>query len=268
MSPLPAALDGLLFAVLLVACGAQVAIPAHLPRLARPAAEPGEDPGGPASSRRVWALAVPLLFLAGAFCALLYARSHPDTLLAAGLFPLRSSIPGQLLSVLAPSLLGASVVAFLGWNKLEDAGWWILAGFGLAFLAVISLAQELVRSGEAFEELYPALAIGTLCRLLIALGAGELAAPGRPLLAIPAGLAVAGYWTALTPRVAALLAIRGQILTCGAAVLLFLAARWLPARLRRPALVGAVLLAALFLAQSELATLEMASQPAPAMTPL
>lgn len=256
MSPLQAGLDGFILAAMLVAWGAQVTIPARLPRLPRLAGEPGA-PGG----HRIWALAIPLLFLAGILCALMYARFHTDSVLAAGLFPLRSSIPGQLLSVLAPSLLGAAVVTFLGWSKMEDAGWWILAGFGLAFLAVAALAMELLRSGEPFEELYPALALGVACRLLIALGAGELASPGRPLLAIPAGLALAGYWTALTPRIAAVLASRGQALTCGAAIVLFLAARWLPARLRRPALAGAVLLAALFLAQAESVTLELANQP-------
>lgn len=275
MSPLQAGLDGLLLAALLVAWGAQVTIPARLPRVARaiPAAleapESGGTPGTPGTPvrHRAWALAIPLLFLAGAFCALIYARFHTDSVLAAGLFPLRASIPGQLLSVLAPSLLGASIVTFLGWRKMENAGWWILAGFGLAFLAVAALAMELLRSGEPFTGLFPALAVGAGCRLLIALGAGELASPGRPLLALPAGLALAGYWTVLTPRIAAILAGRGQALTCGAAVLLFLAVRWLPVRLRRPALIGAVVLAALFLAQAELVTLELANQPESPMPP-
>lgn len=264
MSPLQAGLDGLLLAAMLVAWGAQVTIPARLPRFTRVIPESGGVSGGPGTPgrHRAWALAIPLLFLGAAFCALMYARFHTDSVLAAGLFPLRASIPGQLLSVLAPSLLGASIVTFLGWSKMEQAGWWILAGFGLAFLAVAVLAMELLRSGEPFTGLFPALVLGACCRLLIALGAGELASPGRPLLAIPAGLALAAYWSALTPRIAAILADRGQALTCGAAVLLFLAARWLPVRLRRPALIGAVFLAALFLAQAELVTLELANQPA------
>lgn len=229
--------DGLILAAILTAWGAQVALPLHLPRV-----EPDR--------RRLWAVAVPVLLLAGTLVAILYARLHPDETLAAGLFPLKASTPGRLLTVLFPSLLGATVVTCLGWRKMENAGWRILAVLGLAFLALASLALELVRAGESDVGPLAVLFTAAGCRLLVALGAGELVSPGRPWLANLAGLGVAAYWLALPSGVVGVLQQSGHLLTSGAAALLFLAARWMPARLRRPALAGAVVLAGLFFAQA------------------
>ena len=251
--------DGLILAVLMVAWGAQVALSARIP---------GVEP----ERRRLWALAVPVLLLLGGAAALLYARLHPDETLAAGLFPLKSSTPGRLLAVLFPSLLGAAVVACLGWRKMENAGWRILAGFGFAFLALASVALELLRAGESRVGPLAVLLTAAFCRLLVAAGAGEAVSPGRPLLALLAGLGLAAYWLVLPAGVVGVLKQSGHLFTSGAAVLLFLGARWVPPRLRRPALAGAVLLAGLFLAAAAEISQSLATQinidPLPPMPPL
>jgi hypothetical protein len=251
--------DGLILAGLMMAWGAQVALPARIP-------------GVETERRRLWALAVPILLLAGCAAAMLYVRLHPDETLAAGLFPLKSSTPGRLLAVLLPSLLGASIVTFLGWSKMENAGWRILAGLGLGFLALASLALELLRAGESRVGPLPVLLMAAACRLLVAVGAGETVSPGRPLAAILAGLGLAAYWLALPAGVVGVLRQSGHLFTSGAAVLLFLIARWVPPRLRRPALAGAVLLAGYFLATAAEISQALAGQiqidPLPPMPPL
>ncbi|HEX2643376.1 MAG TPA: hypothetical protein VHU81_10310 [Thermoanaerobaculia bacterium] len=251
--------DGLILAVLLVAWGAQVALPARIP---------GVEP----ERRRLWALAVPILLLAGSAAALLYVRLHPDETLAASLFPLKSSTPGRLLAVLFPSLLGASIVTCLGWRKMESSGWRILAGLGLGFLAVAALALELLRAGESQVGPLPVLLTAALCRVLIAAGSGELVSPGRPLLAVLAGLGLAAYWLVLPSGVVGVLRQSGHLFTSGAAVVLFLAARWVPPRLRRPALAGAVLLTGLFLATAAEISQALSSQinvdPLPPLPPM
>ncbi|HEV8578495.1 MAG TPA: hypothetical protein VGX68_05375 [Thermoanaerobaculia bacterium] len=230
-------LDGLILGWLLLAWGAQAVVPWRLAS------------AGPEQRRR-WPLSLLPLLTGGALGALLYARSHADAAVAQGLYPLTASVPGRVLAVLFAALALAAVVALAGRRRLEDAGWRIAAAFGLAFLLAASWAGELLRTGEGpASEPLPLAALAAL-RALVALGAAESAAPGRPRLAGAAGLALPLYGLLLPARLAGLLWRQGQALTLGAATLLLLTARWLPASLRRPALAGATLLAGAFLAQA------------------
>ncbi|HKV07021.1 MAG TPA: hypothetical protein VJ725_02715 [Thermoanaerobaculia bacterium] len=243
--------DGLIMAWVLFAWGAQAAVPWRLP---------GQGPG----ARRFWAMASLPLLIGGVVAALFYVQAHPDAAIASGLYPLKATRPGRLLLVLLPALLLAGVVTALGWKKLEDAGWRIAAGFGLAFLAAASWAAELVRIGEGPESAPLPLALLVLCRLLLGLAAGEIAAPGRPLFAVAAGLAFPLYWLLLPANLANALTKSGALVTLGASALVLLTARWLPERLRRPALGAAILLAGLVLAQATMLSQTLAS---PTMLP-
>lgn len=230
-------LDGLITAWVLFAWGAQAAVPWRLP-----AAGPG--------SRRFWAAASLPLLVTGAVASLFYAQSHPDAAITSGVYPLTASTPGKLLAVLLPALALADLMTALGWRRMEDAAWRITAGFGLAFLLAGCWMWELLRVGEGLTSAPLPLAAAILCRLLLALAAGEIAAPGRPVFAVAAGLAFPLYWLLLPAALADALARSGALLTVGAASVVLLAVRWLPERLRRPALAAAILLAGLVLAQA------------------
>lgn len=238
--------DGLIMAWVLFAWGVQAAVPWRLP---------GTGPG----ARRLWAMASLPLLAAGVVAALWYVQTYPDAAIASGLYPLKTTRPGRLLLVLLPALLLAGLVAAVGWKKLEDAGWRIAAGFGLAFLAAASWAGELVRAGEGPESGPLPLALLVVCRLLLGLAAGEIVAPGRPLFATAAGVAFPLYWLLLPANLANLLTQSGALVTLGASALVLLAARWLPERLRRPALAAAILLAGLVLAQAATLSQTLAS---------
>lgn len=248
-------LDGLIVAWVLFAWGTQAAVPWRLP---------GAEP----RTRRAWAFAALPLLVLGTLAAFWYVEAHPDAAIAPGLYPLRASRPGRALLVLLPALALAGLVAAAGWRRMEAAGWRIIAGFGLVFLAAASWAGELVRTGEGPASAPSALALLVLCRLTLALAAGEIAAPGRPLLAVAAGLALPLYWLLLPAELADLLAGAGQWVTLGGAAVLLLAARWVPPRLRRPALAGGVLLAGLFLARATDLSQTLGSPSLPPLFPL
>jgi hypothetical protein len=233
-------LDGLLLAIFLLAWGAQAVTPWRL------AGRPAED----VEARRRWAWAVLPLFATGVLAALLWVSSHPDATVAAGLVPLATSRVGRPMAILVAALLAADLVAVMGWRRLEDAGWRILGGFGLAALAAVCLAAELLRAGEGPASPLLVAALAAACRLLVALGAGEAVAPGRPLLALAAAPALVAWFYVIPADLADLLLRSGAAFTTGAAALLFFAARWLPASLRRPGLVAAALLAGLLFAQA------------------
>ena len=230
-------LDGLILAFLLLAWGAQAAIPWRLADIA-------------AERRRPWAYALLPLLVVSALAALHFARTHPDAAVYQGLYPLWLSRLGRVLSVLFPALALADLVAMIGWRRMEEAGWRIGAGFGLVFLLAASAAGELMRAGEGLESAPAALALLVVLRTLLALGVAEALAPGRPAFAPLAGAALPFYYLLLPSAVAAVLWRGGQGITLGAASLLLLAARWLPAGLRRIALIGAALLAGLLIARA------------------
>jgi hypothetical protein len=229
--------DGLLLGWLLLAWGAQAVLPWRLAGL-------------DVERRRPGALALLPLFLTGALAAFFYVLRHPDPAIVQHLYPLGASRVGRALAVLFFAMTVSDLLLFLGWRRLEAAGWRIAAGFGLVFLLVATWAAELMRVGEGPESAaVPFLAMVAL-RALAALGAAEALAPGPPLLAVAAGPGLLLYGFLLPAQLAQVLGTRGQWLTLAAATLLLLGARWFPARLRRPALLGATLLAGLYLGQA------------------
>jgi hypothetical protein len=231
----PLIADGLLLGWLLLAWGAQAVLPW---RLASRAAE----------RRRAGALALPALLVTGALAAFAWVQRHPDAALVQGLYPLGASTTGRTLAVLFAALILADALLAVGWRRLEAAGWRIAAGFGLLFLLGVSWAAELLRAGEGPESPLFALLVLTGLRALLALGAAEALAPGRPGLATAAGPGLLFYGLFLPAQLAQ--ALGSQWPTLGAAALLLLAARWFPPHLRRAALLGAALLAGLYLGQA------------------
>ena len=230
-------LDGLLLAWMLLGWGAQAVVPWRLP---------GVDPG----RRRPWAVALLPLLVTGALAAFLYIEGHPDAAVVQEIYPFTASRTGRLLAVLLPALSLVDLVAALGGSRFESAAWRLTAVFGLTFLLIASWTGELLRIGEGPEGgLIPVLILTGL-RLLLALAAAETLAPGRPILAPFAGLGLVLYDLLLPSQLAKVLWRSPAAFTLGAAVLLFLAARWLPPSLRRWTLGAATLLAGLFLAQA------------------
>ena len=241
-----AMVDGLLLGWLLLAWGAQAVVPWRL------AASRADLTPERRQRVRPWAVALLPLLAAGALAAFAYANRHPDAALAQGLYPLSASRLGLLLAVLLAALALVDLVAAGAGRGFEPAAWRLAAGFGLTFLLAASLAGELLRIGEGPEsDLIPLLVLAGL-RLLLALAAAETLAPGRPLLAPFAGIALPLYVLLLPARLARALWGGPAAFTLLAAAVLLLAARWLPASLRRLALGAATLLAGLLLAQAAL----------------
>jgi len=228
---------GLLLAWLLLSWGAQAVVPWRLAAL---------DP----ERRRPWVPFLLPLLVTGALAAGAVVQLHPDAALSQGLYPLGASGLGRVLAVLLPALALADILIAIGWRRMEATGWRIAAGFGLAFLLAATWAAELMRTGEGPASAPLAFVALVLLRMLLALGAAEALAPGRPLLAAAAGLALPLYALLLPAPLARALGAHGQWLTLAAASLLLLGARWLPPALRRPALLGGALLAGLYLGQA------------------
>lgn len=248
-------LDGLLTSLFLAAAGAQAVAPWRVALL-------------PNDARRPWGYALLPLLLAAALALLLWVRIHPDAALAVRLVPLAASQAGKVLGILAAALAAADLVALIGWRRMEDAGWRLLAGFGLAALGAACYAAELLRAGEGPASPPAILALAAACRALTALGAGETLAPGRPLFAVAAGLALPAWFLVVPADLTDTLLRQGAAFPAGAAALLFLAARWLPMRLRRPALAAATLLAGMLFAQAALVSQTLAAPAQQVMPPL
>jgi hypothetical protein len=248
-------IDALLLAWMLVAWGAVAAVPWRL-------AETMPD------RRREWALSLLPLLASGALAAYGHLQIHPDAAVVQGIYPFGGSGMARIVAVLFVALALACGFAAATWRGLEAAGWRIVAGFGLAFLLAATWAGELIRTGEGPSTGALAFAALILLRALVALGAAEAIAPGRPLLAAGAGLALPLYTLLLPAPLAHALGAQGRWPPLAAAALLFLAARWLPARLRRAALLGAALLAGLWLAQAAHLSEQLSTRPLPPLPSL
>ena len=203
----------------------------------------------PEPSRRRWALVALPAVGASILVTAAGLRTAPDAAVAWRLHELESSVlPTLLLAVALVAVILGDLLLALGWRRLEPLAWRVLAGIGALALAAVTLGSELVRIGWGPVPPRGALLGAALLRLPLALAAAE-AALGTPRLLTPiAGLGLAGaalLWP--TPLLAALGADRA---TLYAAVLLLLLARFIPTRLRRPAAIAAVALAALFLARA------------------
>jgi hypothetical protein len=242
-------LDGVILFSLLSAWGAQAVGPWRISAVER------------RLHRRAWSYAAPLLLLAGVLAGLALLVRHPDAAIAAGLAPLTRSVPGKLLVALVPGLLAVDLISAKAGRGLEDRGWWIAAGCGLATVGAACWAGELLRTGEGPESPPTAQALLIGCLMLLALAAGEQLAPGRPVWAAAAGPALLAYLFLLPPEVNAELRRGGIAPTAIAAALLLATARWLPVSLRRIALGAGVLLAAFLLLRAGAASQALGAQP-------
>ena len=248
-------LDGWGFGLLLLAWGAQATIPWRLAGL-------GPEP------RKRGALALLPLLVAGALAAVLILQSHPDAALTQGLYPPGASSVGRVLAVLFAAVVLAGALLATGWRSLEPNGWRLAAVFGTALLLAATWAAELLRTGEGPASAPPVFMALVLLRALVALGAAEALAPGRPTLAVAAAPALALYALLLPAPLAHALAAHGQWLTLAAATLLLAAARWFPLALRRPALLAGALLAGLYFSQATHLSATLAVPPLPPMRSL
>jgi hypothetical protein len=239
--------DALLLFVLLAAWGAQAAVPWRL--AASPPPPPAAGDGG-GRRRRLWRFARFPLALAGMVAAYALANRNPDAAVAIPLVPLTASYPGTALEVLVPALLAVALLGAVAGRRLGATGERLAAAVGLAACAATAWAGELLRAGEgpATSELRFVLLAG--CRLVLMLAAGELLAPGRPRWAAAGGVALLAYLPLLPAELRSVLWSQGLELTCLAAALLLLLARWLPGLLRPPALAAGLLLAAVALTQA------------------
>jgi hypothetical protein len=232
----------------------------------------GGLPAGEAG-RRGWALGLLPLLASGAFAAYGHLQIHPDAAVVQGIYPFGGSGIARIVAVLFVAVALAAGFAAATWRDLETTGWRIVAGFGLAFLLAASWAGELIRTGEGPPSAGLAFVALILLRTLIALGAAEALAPlqPRPRLATAAGLALLLYTLLLPGALAQALAAHGRWTPLAAATLLFLAARRLPARMAgmaRVALLGAALLAGLWLAQAASLSEQLSTRPLPPLPSL
>lgn len=225
-------IEALLTAGMLVAFGVQPLVPWRAASL-------------PAERRRTWALAALPLLAAGALAGLLLLGRQPDAALAQGLAPGSGSpFPKGMLILLGGQAL-ALLLSWIAGARMEALGWKLLALFGLFVLLAATFAAEVLRIGEGQSGPLGLVFALIGCRALMALGAGEALAPGRPRLAPAAAAGLAGYLLFLPRPIAAALLTQQGLFPFAAAALLFAAARWLPERLRRPALLAAALLTGL-----------------------
>lgn len=243
------AMNALALALQWTILGLHVLVPWRLAREVGGASGPLAEASGPmpelADRRRLWALIATPLLLAAALAGLFTLGVRLDAALAWGLSWPPRSLPSLALVAAGLSVGLANLLLLAGHRKLEPAGWRIAAGLGGALLVAASLAGELLRLGRGPGAGLAGIACGALVRVALALAAGEAAAGKVRGFATMAGLALPFLLTALATPVEATLG--ADFLTLGAATLLLLAARFLPASLRRTAAFAGILLAALFL---------------------
>lgn len=222
-----------------VILGLHVLLPWRLARLAPPAAAETPD------RRQLWALIAAPLLLAAALAGLFTLGARLDAALAWGLVWPPRSVVALSLAFAGVAVGLADLLLFFGFRRLEAVGWRIAAGLGGFLLLAASVAGELLRLGRGPMTGLAGLAIAALCRVPLALAAGEASSGPVRGFATLAGVVLPFSLVGFAAPVRALLG--EDLLTLGAAVLLLLAARFLPPALRRPAALAGVLLAALFL---------------------
>ena len=237
----------------LVTLGGHALVPAWLARAA--------------DRRRAWALAALPLALATGVLELRRLAARPDELLAAA--PITAPIALRVAGITWLALLLADTLLVFGWRRLEPAGWRVLAGFGWVALVVGSGLEEISRVGRDPSVTIVGLLIATGCRTLVGWAAGAALLPRRPWSSLIGALALVAHALFLPAPIAAALLARGWWTTLAAAGLALGSAPWVPLRLRRPAAIAGVLLAALWFAGVAIvaAELPLASGAAPPLLP-
>lgn len=198
--------------------------------------------------RRLWGQAALPALLAAGVVALFGLDARVDSALAWGLAWPPASLPALLLAVAAGAVALLDLLLLFAWREFDPRAWRLAALLGGLLLAASAFAGQLLQVGRGPMPGLAALLLGTFARLALA-GAAAEATVARPRWLAPlAGLALplsAGlYSTALRE------ALGPELITLAAATALLLAARFVPAPFRRPAVAAALVLAALFLARA------------------
>ncbi len=202
----------------------------------------------PGADRRIqiWRQGALPALLSAALLAALSLADRIDAALAWGLTWPPARLPASVLLIAAAAVLLLDLVVLAGGPRFEPAAWWVAGSLGLLLLGAACVAGELLRVGRGPAGALGALALGAGARAALALAAAE-ATLGRPRWLAPlAGLALPAAAACYPPALRA--ALTPHLPTLLAASLLLLAARFLPATLRRPTVFAALLLAALYLA--------------------
>jgi hypothetical protein len=256
-------IDAVWIFLALAALGAPVAIPWQL------ASGHAGNPG----RRTAWSL--PLLLAVGTLAAYAHYACRPDAAVAWELVPLHASPAGFRLLLFLPAWLAATVLAAVGRSRLGAAGWRIVGAFGSLGIVLMSWIAERLRIGDGPAPAPAAFAGSVACLALLAIAAGELAAPRVSRLPLVGSAALAlGVPLLAGPETRELLAAlwrQGAVLTaaCGALLLGLAALRRLGPRMRRAALAGGLLLAALYLAQAAQLSQRLGENPTlPPMPPI
>ena len=233
MNPL---LAGLVLGLNLLVWGAHAALPFHLARA-------GEG------ARRIWSrTALPALGLSIVATLALLWRS-PDAAASWGLSGfVGGSLPARFIIVAAAALAAADLLLLLGGERLDAREWRLVGVFGGLGLLAQTYGSELLRMGWGpVPSRLPAFA-AALLRLPLALAAAELlVGPPRRWCPIAGPALVAAFclWPSSLRA-----ALGPDLLTLGAAALLLLGSRWLPASLRRWSAAAGLVLAVIFLVRA------------------
>ena len=238
-------MNALLMAFQMLVLGLHVVAPW---RLARPGTPAQATPTSATDPKRIWALTATPLLLAGAIAGVFSLGVHIDAALAWGLIWPPTTLPALALTFAAAATAATDLVLLAGFRRLEPAGWRIAAAVAMGLLIAASFAGEILRVGRGPVAGLSGLLLAALCRVPLALAAGEAATgPVRlsaPLAGVMLPLSLVGFSAPVRA------ALGADLMTLGAAATLLLAARFLPSSLRRPAVFAGVLLAALFLDRS------------------
>ncbi len=199
-------------------------------------------------ARHPWALAAaPLLALAALVFLTLVGRSE-DAVLASHLAPFSASPVILALGTTAAALCLADLLLVVGWRRLEDRGWPILALFGGAFTLAQSFALAALSAGDS-KAPPSALVLRAAVLAALALAASEAITsntPRLPQFASLAGLCLPLFAFGLPQAVREPFVSAGGLAFLGAAAALLFATRFTPNPNRRRALALAGLLLATF----------------------
>ena len=203
---------------------------------------------GSASSeaRRFWRLAALPAALTATLLTIVSLARQPDVALAVGFGPsLPTTWPARVVvAFLLLGLLGDAALLLREPRTASD--WRAAAALGLTGAVGAAALGELTRIADQ-GTFWTTFFAGVACRLVVGLAAGEAFVARRPRWGIPAALALATYPFLLPANGGAVFVRSSDMLTLLASAAILAAARFMPQRLRRPALIGAALLAALAL---------------------
>jgi hypothetical protein len=203
--------------------------------------------GLPAGSRRKAALAALPLAVASLMAMFAATAQRPDAALTVGFgpgFPI--SVEGRIAAVLLLAALISDGLALFLLRPDDPGGRALAAVLGGAGVLGFAIWSELLRLGEGPGNGMAFFWLAVGLRAGAALGAGELLLDGAARLAPIGAVALLAYPLALPPALRDALERSGDWLNLAAAGVLFLLARFLPRRVRRLALLAAVILAAIF----------------------